>query len=215
MTDRDERPESPRTREKMLDTALMLMGERGYEGTSLQMVADAIGVTKAAVYYHFHTKADLLEAILQRLFADTPPIPTSAEIRSKRSRLKWFAEQLLELLVRERNAMSALNSDPMIRKHATFIKLVEGARQEALLRLYGDSPSDEQRASFYLATCVLHTLPSLTDLSNEDLVRAVRPTLYRTLHLPPPTRDDIASQPSAAWVADGLVAEPELSAVRR
>ena len=50
-------------RERILDAATHLFGERGYHGTSMEAVADAIGVTKPFVYYQFRDKAELLTAI--------------------------------------------------------------------------------------------------------------------------------------------------------
>jgi len=41
-----------------------LLTEVGYEATSLQMIADEMGLTKAAVYYHFRAKTDILHAIM-------------------------------------------------------------------------------------------------------------------------------------------------------
>ena len=42
--------------------------EHGYRGVTMDMVADAAGLTKAAVYYHFHDKASLVVACMQRTF---------------------------------------------------------------------------------------------------------------------------------------------------
>src|SRR6266581_6145868 len=51
------------TRERILDTALRLFAEHSFAGTSLQMIADELGITKAAVYHHFHTREELLCAL--------------------------------------------------------------------------------------------------------------------------------------------------------
>jgi AcrR family transcriptional regulator len=45
-------------------TAVSLMGERGYEGTSTRDIARASGVSVAALYYHFPSKLDLLREFL-------------------------------------------------------------------------------------------------------------------------------------------------------
>ncbi len=45
--------------------ALDLFGVHGVHGTSLQMIADELGVTKAAVYYHFRTKKQIVEQALR------------------------------------------------------------------------------------------------------------------------------------------------------
>src|SRR3954467_14860133 len=48
------------TRETILAAARQLFGEKGYDATSLRQIADAVGTTKAAVYYHFPAKEQML-----------------------------------------------------------------------------------------------------------------------------------------------------------
>jgi AcrR family transcriptional regulator len=57
------------TRERILDVALELFNERGYDKSSLREIAERLGVTKAALYYHFERKEDLLLALHLRLHA--------------------------------------------------------------------------------------------------------------------------------------------------
>src|SRR4051812_25500036 len=55
------------TRQRILDAALDLFVERGFDKASLREVADRVGVTKAALYYYFPSKEDLLVALLEPL----------------------------------------------------------------------------------------------------------------------------------------------------
>jgi AcrR family transcriptional regulator len=55
------------TRERILDAALELFLAQGYDGTSLRQIAEQLGVTKAALYYHFESKEDILRALHMRL----------------------------------------------------------------------------------------------------------------------------------------------------
>jgi AcrR family transcriptional regulator len=57
------------TRERILDVALELFTDQGYEKTSLRDIADRMGFTKAAIYYHFASKAEILMALHLRLHA--------------------------------------------------------------------------------------------------------------------------------------------------
>ncbi|MDA8060940.1 MAG: helix-turn-helix domain containing protein [Actinomycetota bacterium] len=57
------------TRERILDVALELFTDQGYEETSLREVSDRLGLTKAALYYHFERKEDILLALHLRLHA--------------------------------------------------------------------------------------------------------------------------------------------------
>jgi AcrR family transcriptional regulator len=60
-------PERSSTRQRILDVALQLFVEQGYDGTSLREIAEKLGVTKAALYYHFESKEDILLALHMRL----------------------------------------------------------------------------------------------------------------------------------------------------
>jgi AcrR family transcriptional regulator len=57
------------TRERILDVALELFNEHGYDKTSLREIAERLGVTKAALYYHFERKEDILLELHLRLHA--------------------------------------------------------------------------------------------------------------------------------------------------
>jgi AcrR family transcriptional regulator len=56
-------------REQLLHEAIRLFAERGYEGTALQDVADAVKVRKQSLLYYFATKEALREAVLEELLA--------------------------------------------------------------------------------------------------------------------------------------------------
>lgn len=55
---------SPKLR-RILERAARLIFEKGYEGTSMQDIADACGLTKAGLYHHVPTKEALLLAIME------------------------------------------------------------------------------------------------------------------------------------------------------
>lgn len=54
------------TRERILDEALTSFGTRGYDGTSLDSLASALGITKQSVLYHVISKEALLELVIDR-----------------------------------------------------------------------------------------------------------------------------------------------------
>jgi AcrR family transcriptional regulator len=56
-------------RERILDVALELFNEQGYDATSLREIAERLDVTKAALYYHFKSKSDILLELHLRLHA--------------------------------------------------------------------------------------------------------------------------------------------------
>jgi AcrR family transcriptional regulator len=62
--------DTPGTRERIQAVALELFTEQGYEATSLREIAERLGVTKAALYYHFKTKEDIVSSLIERQVAD-------------------------------------------------------------------------------------------------------------------------------------------------
>ncbi len=60
-------PDEGGTRERILDVALDLFIEQGYDKTSLRQIAEPLGFTQAAIYYHFAAKEDILFALHLRL----------------------------------------------------------------------------------------------------------------------------------------------------
>lgn len=60
-------PKDKSTRDRILDVAMDLFIEQGYDKTSLREIAERMGFTKAALYYHYPSKADMLMAVHQRM----------------------------------------------------------------------------------------------------------------------------------------------------
>src|SRR5690348_3160984 len=60
-------PDEGDTRERILDIAMDLFIEQGYDKTSLRQIADRLGFTQAAIDYHFAAKQDILVALHLRL----------------------------------------------------------------------------------------------------------------------------------------------------
>ena len=53
------------TRARIQQIAVELFSEHGYEGTSLREIAERLGVTKAALYYHFKSKEDIILSLVE------------------------------------------------------------------------------------------------------------------------------------------------------
>ena len=56
------------TVQKMRDVSLKLFGEKGDEKTTIQDIVDALGMSKGAIYHHFKSKDDIIEALGCLLF---------------------------------------------------------------------------------------------------------------------------------------------------
>jgi AcrR family transcriptional regulator len=67
------------TRERALAVALELFAHQGYTVTSLREIAERLGVTKAALYFHFRTKEEILHAILRGYLDGIATLVAAAE----------------------------------------------------------------------------------------------------------------------------------------
>jgi AcrR family transcriptional regulator len=77
------------TRERIQQVALDLFVEQGYEKTSLREIAERLDVTKAALYYHFRTKEDIVASLMDDLAESIDEV------------LAWAREQSDHVLARE------------------------------------------------------------------------------------------------------------------
>jgi len=113
------RPQAPRGhgRRRVIDAAVELFADHGVSGTSLQMIADHLGVTKAAVYYQFHAKEDIVLAVLEEALVDMTAFVTSAEAQPDPDAAAMAALRgLVDLMIGHRQVVAALMRDPEVER---------------------------------------------------------------------------------------------------
>ncbi|MFC9590009.1 TetR family transcriptional regulator [Streptomyces sp. NPDC056944] len=67
-TTRKKRANGVESRQRILDAAVEIAGERGYEGTSIAAVSTKCGLPASSIYWHFKDKDDLIAAVIERSF---------------------------------------------------------------------------------------------------------------------------------------------------
>jgi TetR/AcrR family transcriptional repressor of nem operon len=100
----------PDTRDRILDTARELLQTRGYNGMSYADIAAELGVTKAALHYHFPTKADLGVAVVARYTDDlaTTLAAIDASSATAAARIGAYSAIYVEVLEGERLCLCAM-----------------------------------------------------------------------------------------------------------
>ena len=68
MTETSQAHARPDTRQRIQTVALELFAEQGYDKTSLREIAERLDVTKAALYYHFKSKEDIVASLVEDYF---------------------------------------------------------------------------------------------------------------------------------------------------
>jgi AcrR family transcriptional regulator len=166
---------TPRTsaQQRTMRTALDLFAAHGVSGTSYQMIADALGVTKAAVYHQFKTKRELILAVAETELArleDAMEIADAAD-DSEQARTVLLAS-VIDHAVEHRAAAAILLFDPAIgaalSEHVPIQRFVE--------RLYGTlvgapvTPAAQVRLAM-LAVAIGGTVghPLVAELDDETL----------------------------------------------
>jgi AcrR family transcriptional regulator len=102
-------PRRSDTRRRIQEVALELFARQGYEKTSLREIAEHLGVTKAALYYHFKTKEDILSSVADDLarpideliaWAEEQPrtLATRQELLRRYSEVLWGSAELFRFI---------------------------------------------------------------------------------------------------------------------
>lgn len=164
-------------RARVLEAALTLFGEHGVSGTTLQMIADSIGVGKASVYYQFHSKEEIVVAAAQPMFDDIARVVAIAEaLPDPATRREISISGLIELSVRHRRLAAVLAGDPAL-EHLTQSRedLAEIAERFTNL-LLGGAQGPRGRVVISMVTNGIYaavTDKALEDVSDEELLRTL------------------------------------------
>jgi len=95
--------------------ALELFAEHGVGGTSLQMIADAVGVTKAAVYHRFQAKDEIVIAVTEAELGRLEEALLAAEVETNRPQArKLLLDSVIDLTVARRRLVATMTFDPVI-----------------------------------------------------------------------------------------------------
>ena len=172
---------------RVLDAALTLFTEHGVGGTSLQMIADVIGVTKAAVYHQFKSKEEIVLAVAGRELARLEVALEAAEAEPDRRRaLEMLMTEVIEVAVSRRKAAGTLQSDPVIvrllAEHPPFRQL--------MVRLYGLLLGDEVGPATLVPAALMSAAigggvahPFVQDIDDETLKAELMSFAHRFLPL--------------------------------
>ncbi|MDG4667374.1 TetR family transcriptional regulator [Mycobacterium sp. 236(2023)] len=103
------------TRQRLIEVAIELFGKHSVAGTSLQMISDALGFTKSAIYHHFRTREELLDAILEPILTELKLLVDAAESqRTPKARADRMLVSYAALAASNRKLISVLSGDPHV-----------------------------------------------------------------------------------------------------
>ncbi|WP_280468372.1 TetR/AcrR family transcriptional regulator [Nocardia cyriacigeorgica] len=134
------------TKQAIRDAAVTLFTNKGFEQTSLREVADAVGITKASLYYHYASKLDLLLAIIdpvidhmRSVVEDIDAVPHDAE--GIRAVLRAYVRGMVRH--RDAGAMCMRDTIAIVNAMADRYPDVADSTRELRHWLAGPDPTDE------------------------------------------------------------------------
>ncbi|MFD0484196.1 TetR/AcrR family transcriptional regulator [Kineococcus sp. GCM10028916] len=152
----DGRPPGP-GRTRLHEAALRLFAEHGISGTSLQMIADEMGVTKAAVYHHYKTKDDLVVGVVAPFLDRVLEIVERARARrGRRAQVETALAGLVDLIVEVRRIYVVAAVDPVFAHLQEHHPRMREIGEELRELLAGPDADDERRVAtvFFLTGMV-------------------------------------------------------------
>ena len=95
----------------------MLTSQHGFAGTSLQMIADELGFTKAAIYYHFRTREQLLIALMEPLLHQIRHVVETAETQpTARTQMDAMVRGFAAVVAKNRSLAAVMVFDPSVHR---------------------------------------------------------------------------------------------------
>ncbi|MDD7812375.1 TetR/AcrR family transcriptional regulator [Mycobacterium sp. CSUR Q5927] len=162
-------------RDRVLDAARALFTEHGVSGTTLQMIADRLGVNTSAVYYQFRSKADIVVTVFRPVFEDiTRVVRIAAAIPSQEVRREATISGMIELAVRHRRTTALVHTDPAIAEVVETIGEFRDAFGSLQEILAGPEPDPASRTAIAVLVPGIFGAaadPAVCDIPDEELHR--------------------------------------------
>jgi AcrR family transcriptional regulator len=134
------------TREEIRQVALELFARKGFEQTSLREIAERLDITKAALYYHFPSKEELLGDVVEPLVLELEAFLAEAEQRRAEG-VRRLLEDYFDLCQRHRLLFQGLLRDVTVLARVRALpRLLQRRSELDRMLVGGDEPADRARA---------------------------------------------------------------------
>jgi AcrR family transcriptional regulator len=171
-------------RPRLLEAAGELFAERGVSGTSLQSIADRLGVTKAAIYHQFASKDEIVIAVAEPVIAHLAELADAAASTTPQAGRAVVIAGLVDLATAQRGTAAIMRRDPsmsqILNNHEPY--MVQIARIDAVL--LGPDPSPERRVALAFAGGGIAVGGELAGLEPATLRTALIAAMTRALETP-------------------------------
>ncbi|WP_433053460.1 TetR/AcrR family transcriptional regulator [Dactylosporangium sp. CS-033363] len=163
------RPRTSETADHIRAAALELIAEKGVQQASLREIAERVGITKPALYYHFASREELLRGLVQPLVDDVAELLGRFEAEGEHDPWRLLGEYF-DVTYRHRAITGMVMSDPSVLSQVNLAVEVDGWRRRITALLYGPDPTLVQQTRALVAIGGLGDCTILeTDATAEEL----------------------------------------------
>lgn len=142
----------PSRRDEVLDAALGLLVQWGYEGMAISMVADRVGVSKATITYHFKSKEDLMVALAEPLLDELDEVvPPRAQPPSWPDGVQELVDAYLDILLANRDVAVWLEGDRAVLMNTAIGERLRLNHERMRSALVGREPEPRARVAASIA----------------------------------------------------------------
>lgn len=180
------------TKTKIFDAMVSLMGDRGYQGVSIDEICAEAGVSKGTIYYYFKNKAEMMESLLEDRFAPAVKIiddtaskaqedPMAALIEMIKLEFDYFLDQrsFTRFLLSELWRVDRGWNEAIIRVRNEIVARIETVLEEGVKQkvFRSDMPRDYAATTVFGLTAIT-VLDCLIFNENKDVEQSKKDLIY-------------------------------------
>lgn len=191
------------TRTKILKAAEELFTERGYHATTLREVAERVGITKPALYYHFESKSEILASLLNPMTTELEQVLADAVRAGQTGGPPAMRRALLtgwlDVFLGSRGALLALFRDLAAMPPALYHRLLVVLERAVTLGAGATAKTADQVAMAQAISAITDPVALVPHIPTEELREHLLTGVWRLIGEPPgdaPSPEPAANDPA-------------------
>jgi len=151
-----ERDTGEATRARIVEVALELIADRGFAATTTREISERLGFTKAALYYHFRTKDDLLAAIVAPAMSELEALVEHVRPVTEPTVRCSVLAGYVDLVAGHADLVRVLSADPAVRHSPALAGAMPLYERLARLLAGAEAPGTTDRVRVRAALGAVH-----------------------------------------------------------
>ncbi len=151
------------TRERILDIARELIAEQGYRSASISQIANKLGTSKAALYYHFRSKEEILDALLSEPLMEFMQLVRTAAEHPSGNHAREILGAMIDFVGGPASCLTTFQNDPSVIQEYAKCHQAQVGEDQIIRALAGPRPNAAKmtRARVAMAAAKQGTIAAL------------------------------------------------------